>query len=164
MLQSQDNREHDVLDSDDYYQFEGGMNAAVRCIRSKVCGYHVDTSFSLEANIKVRRLRYEIDRVLRCKLLNKGWVLSTLEHGYRGAAEVVANLSYFCGFALTSFQISGSQFISVFNTLVADSDVNSLIAANSKSALVDIKRKLLEVLRAGVWNPTSNNVRFCLET
>ncbi|AUG91352.1 Aerobic cobaltochelatase subunit CobN [Candidatus Hodgkinia cicadicola] len=164
VLQSQDNREHDLLDSDDYYQFEGGMNAAVRCIRSKVCGYHIDTSSSLQANIRVRRLRYEIDRVLRCKLLNKSWVLSTLEHGYRGAAEVVANLSYFCGFALTSFQISGSQFASVFNTLVADSSVNSLIAANSKSALVDIKLKLLEALHMGVWSPVSNDVRFCLET
>nr|AIT41435.1 Aerobic cobaltochelatase subunit CobN [Candidatus Hodgkinia cicadicola] len=164
VLQSQDNREHDVLDSDDYYQFEGGMNAAVRCIRSKVCGYHIDTSYALKANIKVRRLRYEIDRVLRCKLLNKSWVLSTLGHGYRGAAEVVANLSYFCGFALTSFQTSGSQFMSIFNTLIADSSVNALIAASNKNALVDIKRKLLEVLRMGVWSPISNNVRFCLET
>ncbi len=71
VLQFQDNREHDVLDSDDYYQFEGGMNLAVRCIRSKVCGYHVDTSRALGANVQLRRLRHEIDRALRCKLLSR---------------------------------------------------------------------------------------------
>ena len=30
VLHNQDNREHDLLDSDDYYQFEGGLTAAVR--------------------------------------------------------------------------------------------------------------------------------------
>ena len=29
VVHNQDNREHDLLDSDDYYQFEGGMTAAV---------------------------------------------------------------------------------------------------------------------------------------
>lgn len=30
VLHNQDNREHDILDSDDYYQFQGGMAAAVQ--------------------------------------------------------------------------------------------------------------------------------------
>ena len=30
VLHNRDNREHDILDSDDYYQFEGGITAAVR--------------------------------------------------------------------------------------------------------------------------------------
>ncbi len=29
VIQTQDNYEHDLLDSDDYYQFEGGINAAL---------------------------------------------------------------------------------------------------------------------------------------
>ena len=32
VVQNQDNREHDLLDSDDYYQFEGGMSAAVELV------------------------------------------------------------------------------------------------------------------------------------
>ncbi|HEY9896741.1 MAG TPA: cobaltochelatase subunit CobN, partial [Candidatus Sericytochromatia bacterium] len=32
VLQDQDNREHDLLDSDDYYQFQGGLTAAVRSV------------------------------------------------------------------------------------------------------------------------------------
>ncbi|XXN19792.1 MAG: cobaltochelatase subunit CobN [Candidatus Hodgkinia cicadicola] len=164
VLQSQDNREHDILDSDDYYQFEGGMAAAVRCLRSKVCSYHIDTSRALENNIKIRRLKYEIDRVLKCRLLNRSWILSVLEYGYRGASELVANLSYFCNFALTSLQAAGSQFTSVFNVLVADTKIKRLILLNNDRALIEIKRKLFEATLRGVWSSVSNSVKLCLET
>ncbi|GIT07519.1 MAG: hypothetical protein CM1200mP30_11490 [Pseudomonadota bacterium] len=33
--QNQDNREHDILDSDDYFQFQGGLQAAITEIRGK---------------------------------------------------------------------------------------------------------------------------------
>ncbi|XXN13840.1 MAG: cobaltochelatase subunit CobN [Candidatus Hodgkinia cicadicola] len=163
VLQSQDNREHDILDSDDYYQFEGGMNVAVRHFRSKVCAYHADTSKCLSANVKVRRLKYEIDRVLKCKLLNKNWILSVLKHGYRGASEIVANFSYFYNFAITSSQTSSSQFRSVYNALIADSSVRTLIALNNTNALIDIKRKMLKAICRGVWSPVSNRTKLCLE-
>jgi len=35
VLHNQDNREHDLLDSDDYYQFQGGLTAAVRALTGK---------------------------------------------------------------------------------------------------------------------------------
>ncbi len=70
MVHSQDNYEHDLLDSDDYYQFEGGLNAAIRFCRSKVCAYHVDTSEALVRRVKLRRLKHEIARLVSCKLLS----------------------------------------------------------------------------------------------
>jgi hypothetical protein len=36
VLHNQDNREHDLLDSDDYYQFQGGLTAAVRALTGKI--------------------------------------------------------------------------------------------------------------------------------
>uniref|UniRef100_UPI0013DAC760 cobaltochelatase subunit CobN n=1 Tax=Stenotrophomonas maltophilia TaxID=40324 RepID=UPI0013DAC760 len=45
IAQAQDNREHDILDSDDYYQFMGGLAAAVevtRGIAPRIA--HIDTS------------------------------------------------------------------------------------------------------------------------
>ena len=35
IVQNQDNREHDILDSDDYYQFEGGAAAAISTIQGR---------------------------------------------------------------------------------------------------------------------------------
>ncbi|XXM90213.1 cobaltochelatase subunit CobN [Candidatus Hodgkinia cicadicola] len=163
VLHSQDNYEHDILDSDDYYQFEGGMNVAVRHFRSKVCGYHIDTSRAVGASIKVRRLKYEIDRILKYKLLNKDWLFSALEHGYKGVSEILAGLSYFCNFALTSFQVSSSQLASVCKLLISNARIRNLITLNSAGALFDIKRKLAETISKGAWGAVSSDIRFCLE-
>ncbi|XXM93766.1 cobaltochelatase subunit CobN [Candidatus Hodgkinia cicadicola] len=162
VLHSQDNREHDILDSDDYYQFEGGMNLAVKHFRSKVCSYHIDASEATTRCVKLRKLKYEIDSVLRCKLLNRRWVLSMLEHGFRGAAEIAAHLDYFFCYAVATGQTSDSQFAAVFNMLLADSDVRLALARCNANVVCDIKRKLLEAVRRSVWRPKTNRFRFCL--
>ena len=47
VVQNQDNREHDILDSDDYYQFEGGLASAVETLRGRAPAmYHNDISSS----------------------------------------------------------------------------------------------------------------------
>ena len=43
VLHNQDNREHDLLDSDDYYQFHGGLSAAVEEVseHGRSCGSEI---------------------------------------------------------------------------------------------------------------------------
>jgi cobaltochelatase CobN len=56
VLHNQDNREHDLLDSDDYYQFEGGLIAAVRHLSgAQPEAYHTD--HSRPDHPRVRRLQ-----------------------------------------------------------------------------------------------------------
>ena len=62
VLHNQDNREHDLLDSDDYYQFEGGVAAAVRHLSGEQPAiYHND--HSRPESPRVRTLKEEIGRV-----------------------------------------------------------------------------------------------------
>ena len=62
VLHNQDNREHDILDSDDYYQFQGGLSAAVREFSGvQPTIYHGDHSRPYAP--KVRALEEEIGRV-----------------------------------------------------------------------------------------------------
>ncbi len=69
VAQAQDNREHDILDSDDYYQFMGGLAAAVESIRGNAPRIaHIDTSRP-EMPI-ARSLADEISRVVRCRPAN----------------------------------------------------------------------------------------------
>ena len=64
VVQNQDNREHDLLDSDDYYQFEGGMTAAVETLKGETPAvYHND--HSRPERPVVRTLEEEIGRVVR---------------------------------------------------------------------------------------------------
>src|SRR5262249_52331411 len=64
IVHNQDNREHDLLDSDDYYQFEGGLAAAVRHIAGRDPAiYHND--HSQPDRPRIRSLHEEIGRVVR---------------------------------------------------------------------------------------------------
>jgi len=88
VLHNQDNREHDLLDSDDYYQFQGGLTAAVRALTGK----NPQTYFGDHSNPEnppVRQLRAE----WRVPVVNPVdcWVM---RHGYKGAFEMAATVDY----------------------------------------------------------------------
>ncbi|MFP3039583.1 MAG: cobaltochelatase subunit CobN [Candidatus Hodgkinia cicadicola] len=163
MIHSQDNYEHDLLDSDDYYQYEGGLNAAIRFCRSKVCAYHVDTSEVLAKRVKLRRLKHEIARLVSCKLLNPMWALSMLGCGFRGGGEVLANISYFCNFSAITEQVVSSQFDGLFDMFVANQRIVSTFRNVNPTAHSSVKAKLLAAAGRGVWNKVSNSFKLCLE-
>jgi|GEM_PF-4376967 len=72
VVHNQDNREHDLLDSDDYYQFQGGMSAAVATYAGREAAvYHMD--HSRPESPRARTLKEEINRVVRSRVLNPKW-------------------------------------------------------------------------------------------
>ena len=89
MLQNQDNREHDLLDSNDYYQFQGGMLAAVESLKGEAAAsYHGDHS---QPDLpKIRTLKEELNRVIRSRAANPKWLEGVKRHGYKGAFEMAA--------------------------------------------------------------------------
>ncbi|MBO0684936.1 MAG: cobaltochelatase subunit CobN, partial [Candidatus Dormibacteraeota bacterium] len=72
-LKNQDNREHDVLDSDDYFQEHGGMVATVRALAGRAPRqYHGDSADP--ARVRVRDLGEEVRRVFRTRAVNPRWI------------------------------------------------------------------------------------------
>src|SRR5207253_9220283 len=83
VLHNQDNREHDLLDSDDYYQFEGGLALAVRHLSGRgPAVYHND--HSQPDRPRIRTLREEIGRVVRGRAATPRWIAGVMRHGDRG--------------------------------------------------------------------------------
>ena len=69
IVQNQDNREHDLLDSDDYYQFEGGAASAVKMLQGRDRPiYHND--HSRPEKPVIRTLEEELGRVVRSRVVN----------------------------------------------------------------------------------------------
>ncbi|MCK5166565.1 MAG: cobaltochelatase subunit CobN, partial [Rhodospirillaceae bacterium] len=98
VVHNQDNREHDLLDSDDYYQFEGGMTAAVRSLSgNQPVVWHND--HSRPETPKPRILEDEIARVVRARVVNPKWIAGVMRHGYKGAFEMAATVDYLVSFA-----------------------------------------------------------------
>lgn len=162
VVQNQDNREHDVLDSDDYYQFQGGMTAAVRTLSGEQPAiYHND--HSRPESPKIRTLQEEIARVVRARVVNPKWIAGVMRHGYKGAFEMAATVDYLFAFAATARVVADHHFDAVFQAYLDDPAVVDFLKTHNPAALTDMAERLLEAQDRSLWTPRLNSTRAILE-
>ncbi|KNH10297.1 CobN component of cobalt chelatase involved in B12 biosynthesis [Candidatus Burkholderia brachyanthoides] len=150
VLQNQDNREHDLLDSNDYHQFQGGMVAAVRHLSgAQPQAYNPD--HSNPAAPRVRTLSEEIARVVRSRVVNPKWIDGVKRHGYKGASELAATVDYLFGYDATARVVSDHQYALVSDAYVNDEDTREFMKQHNPHALQSICARLLEAMERGLW-------------
>ncbi len=98
---NQDTREHDIVDSDDYFQYHGGMVAMVRALTGRSPAAYVGDSAVTDA-VKTRTLAEETKRVFRARVVNPKWIAAMQRHGYKGAFELAATVDYLFGYDATA--------------------------------------------------------------
>jgi cobaltochelatase CobN len=158
IVQNQDNREHDILDSDDYYQFEGGAAAAISTLQGQDRPiYHNDHSRP-ERPI-IRTLDDEIGRVVRSRVVNPKWIDGVKRHGYKGAFEIAATVDYLFAFAATTGAVQNHHFDLVEDAFIKDDDTRTFIADVNAPALREIAQRLQEAIDRDLWHPKSNSAR-----
>ena len=162
IVQNQDNREHDLLDSDDYYQFEGGAAAAISTLQGRDRPiYHND--HSRPERPVIRTLDEEISRVVRSRVVNPKWIDGVKRHGYKGAFEIAATVDYMFAFSATTGAVKTHHFDLVHAAFVEDDDTREFIENHNAPALREIADRLLEAIDRGLWIPKSNSARATLE-
>jgi cobaltochelatase CobN len=158
IVQNQDNREHDILDSDDYYQFEGGAAAAVSSLQGRDRPiYHND--HSRPERPVIRTLDDEIGRVVRSRVVNPKWIEGVKRHGYKGAFEIAATVDYLFAFAATTGAVRGHHFDLVESAFLEDDATREFIEEHNEPALHEIAERLQEAIDRGLWQPRSNSAR-----
>lgn len=156
VIQNQDNREHDLLDSDDYYQFEGGMAAAVRVLSGQAPAvYHPD--HSRPETPRIRTLEEEIARVVRARVVNPKWIAGVMRHGYKGAFEMAATVDYLFAFAATARCVKNHHFDAVFEAYLEDQAVRDFLQEANPAALKEMTERLQEAIDRGLWRPRRNS-------
>jgi cobaltochelatase CobN len=161
VLHNQDNREHDLLDSDDYYQFEGGLALVVRQLSGRAPAvWHND--HSRPETPRIRSLREEIGRVVRGRAANPRWIAGVMRHGYKGAAEIAATVDYLFAFAATARAVDDAHFEALYDAYLADDAVRGFMAEHNPAALAEASRRFLEAIERGLWRPRSNSAREVL--
>ncbi len=149
-VKNQDNREHDIFDSDDYLQDHGGMVAAVASLRGgQVKAWFGDSSDP--ARPRVRSLAEEAARVVRSRVLNPKWIQAMVGHGYKGAFEMAATVDYLFGYDATSGVVEDWMYERVTAAYVADPEVRAFLGRVNPWALRAIAERLLEADRRGLW-------------
>lgn len=162
IVHNQDNREHDLLDSDDYYQFEGGAAAAVASLQGRDRPiYHND--HSRPERPVIRTLDEEIGRVVRSRVVNPKWIDGVKRHGYKGAFEIAATVDYLFAFSATTHAVKDHHFDMVHAAFIEDDETREFIDEHNAPALKEMAERLLEAIDRGLWRPRSNSARTTLE-
>jgi cobaltochelatase CobN len=158
IVQNQDNREHDLLDSDDYYQFEGGAAAAVSTLQGQDRPiYHND--HSRPERPVIRTLDEEISRVVRSRVVNPKWIDGVKRHGYKGAFEMAATVDYLFAFAATTGAVKNHHFDLVESAFLEDDDTREFVEQHNAPALREMAERFQEAIDRGLWTPRSNSAR-----
>ncbi len=145
-----DTREHDIADSDDYFQFHGGMVAMVRHLTgSDPLAYIGDSA--VPDRVRTRTLAEEARRVFRSRVVNPRWLAAMARHGYKGAFELAATVDYLFGYDATAGVVEDWMYRQLAESYVFDEEVSAFLRRSSPWALRDIAGRLLEAARRGLW-------------
>ena len=147
---NQDNREHDIVDSDDYFQYHGGMVAMVRSLTGTSPAAYVGDSAVPEA-VRTRTLAEETHRVFRARVVNPRWVAAMQRHGYKGAFELAATVDYLFGYDATAGVVDDWMYEQLAQTYVFDETNRAFMERSNPWALRGISERLLEAAERGLW-------------
>lgn len=149
-LHNQDNREHDIFDSDDYFQFHGGMVASIRALTGVQPKAYFGDSAQPDA-AQVRDLREEALRVYRSRVVNPKWIEGIKRHGYKGGLELAATVDYIFGFDATAQIAPDFVYEGLAEHYALSPDMRAFLAASNPWALNAIAERLLEAANRGLW-------------
>jgi cobaltochelatase CobN len=152
-LHNQDNREHDIFDSDDYFQFHGGMVASIRALTgNQPKAYFGDSS--RPDSPQVRDLREEALRVYRSRVVNPKWIESIKRHGYKGGLELAATVDYIFGFDATAQIAPDFVYEGLAEHYALSQEMRDFLSKSNPWALNAIAERLLEAAKRELWeNP-----------
>jgi cobaltochelatase CobN len=154
-VKNQDNREHDIFDSDDYFQDHGGMIATVEELTGRATRAWFGDSAD-PSRPQVRSLAEEAARVVRTRVLNPKWLAAMRNHGYKGAFEVAATVDYLFGYDATAGVVEDWMYERVTAAYVADPTMRDFYQASNPWALRSICERLLEAAERDLWNATDD--------
>jgi cobaltochelatase CobN len=151
VLHNQDNLEQDLFDSSDYFEFHGGLVAAVSVASNAAPQAYFGDS-SDPAHPGVRTLQGEALRVYRSRVVNPKWLAAIQRHGYRGGLEMAATVDALFGFSATAGIVTDWMFEGIAENF-AGIEAQQFLQRDNPWALNAIVERLLEAEQRELWEP-----------
>nr|WP_206038395.1 cobaltochelatase subunit CobN [Rhodococcus sp. HNM0569] len=145
-----DTREHDIADSDDYFQYHGGMVATVRALTGKDPEAYIGDSTRPDS-VRTRTLSEETTRVFRARVVNPRWLDAMRRHGYKGAFEMAATVDYLFGYDATTDVVADWMYEKLTESYVLDKQNRKFMEQSNPWALHGIAERLLEAVERDMW-------------
>jgi len=162
-VKNTDSREHDIADSDDYYQYHGGMIATVRALTGAAPHAYIGDSTRPD-NVRTRSLAQESARVFRSRVVNPRWIQAMRRHGYKGAFELAATVDYLFGWDATTGVVADWMYEQLAASYVLDPETREFLETSNPWALRGITERLLEAADRGLWEAPAEPTLEALRT
>ena len=142
--------EIDLLDCDDFYNYHGGLIAAVTAKSGKKP--YVSIGNTADINIpETMTLDQETARIMRSRILNPKWLEGLKEHSYKGAQEISKVMDNIFGWDATADNVENWMYEDFANTFLFDEDTLNWIRSVNKNAAYQISERLLEANQRKMW-------------
>lgn len=150
-VKNESSMETDIYDDDCYYNYHGGMIAAVRTHSGKKPRSYCGDSSNPERT-ELRDTNEETARVMRARLLNPKWIDGLKKHGYKGAQEVSAVVDRAFGWDATADTIEDWMYDKITDHYVLNKENKEWIKESNPWALHNIVERLMEANKREMWN------------
>lgn len=143
--------ESDMLDSDDFYNYHGGLISAVKAQRGTLPASY-STNAGDPQHVETRTIHEETSRIMRARIANPKWVEGLREHGYRGAQELSSMVDIVFGWDATSSVVDDWMYETIAQQYLFNDDLREWIHEVNPWALHAMSERLLEASRRGMWD------------
>lgn len=157
-----DSAEHDIADSDDYFQYHGGMVATVRALTGTDPKAYIGDSTSPDS-IRTRTLAEETARVFRARVVNPRWIAAMRRHGYKGAFELAATVDYLFGFSATTDVVHDWMYEKLAQEYVLNPENQDFLRQSNPWALHSIVERLHDAANRGLWSEPNQETMLALQ-
>ena len=150
-IKNEDNHETNMMSSDDYNAYHGGLIAAVRSYSGKKPHSYEGDSTD-KSQIKVRTVEEVAKRVFRAESINPKFIEGMMKHGYKGAADLSSRVSISFQWDATSDVMEDWMYEKLAEKYALDRHVQDWMKEVNPWALQRITETLLEAEKRGLWH------------
>lgn len=150
-VKNEENHESNILSSDDYNAFHGGMIAAVKSLGGKAPVSYVGDSTN-RSSVGVKTVQEEMKRVFRAESMNPKYIEGLMKHGYKGATDLANRLSISFQWDATSGVMDDWMYEQYAQKYALDPAMQKWMKKVNPWALQSMAETLLEANQRDMWH------------
>ena len=156
-VKNESNIENDMLGSDDFYNYFGGLVSAVATHSEVMKPSYIPNTANKE-HLELFSLHEEASKIMRARINNPKWIEGLKQHGYKGAQEISAMVDIVFGWDATTGVIDDWMYSAIAKRYAFDKQNADWIKEVNLYAMQNITERLLEAIKRNMWNASQEEI------
>ncbi|MDV0444975.1 hypothetical protein MmiAt1_05270 [Methanimicrococcus sp. At1] len=150
-----------ILDNDDFFQYVGGMSAAVQSLDENKQPPQVQVvNLRIGGKESVQSLSEFLTLEIRSRALNEKYLQGMMESGYSGMKEISEIVDNLWGWQVTTpHAVSEYMWNDVYTALVTNQDVSDAFRNSNPYAYESMLTRMIDANAKGYWNPSETTIQ-----